>query len=42
MPGGEIVPAAERGGRLPIGHPGEDVKMGFHNVRKYYYMPGMQ
>ena len=43
MPGGEIVPAAERG-VIDCAEwitPGEDMKMGFHNVWKYYYTPGM-
>jgi TRAP-type mannitol/chloroaromatic compound transport system substrate-binding protein len=43
MPGGEIIPAAERGvidcaewiGGI------EDLKLGFHNVWKYHYTPGM-
>lgn len=43
MPGGEILPAAERGvvDCAEWVTPGEDIKMGFHNVWKYYYMPGM-
>jgi TRAP-type mannitol/chloroaromatic compound transport system substrate-binding protein len=43
MPGGEIVPAAERGviDCAEWVTPGEDMKMGFHNVWKYYYTPGM-
>ena len=43
MPGGEIIPAAERGviDCAEWVTPGEDLKMGFHNVWKYYYMPGM-
>jgi TRAP-type mannitol/chloroaromatic compound transport system substrate-binding protein len=43
MPGGEIVPAAERGvvDCAEWITPGEDMKMGFHNVWKYYYTPGM-
>jgi TRAP-type mannitol/chloroaromatic compound transport system substrate-binding protein len=43
MPGGEILPAAERG-LIDCAEwvtPGEDFKMGFHNIWKYYYMPGM-
>jgi TRAP-type mannitol/chloroaromatic compound transport system substrate-binding protein len=43
MPGGEIIPSAERGvidcaewiGGI------EDLKLGFHNVWKYHYTPGM-
>lgn len=43
MPGGEIVASAERGviDCAEWVTPGEDLKMGFHNVWKYYYMPGM-
>ncbi len=43
MPGGEILPAAERGviDCAEWVTPGEDIKMGFHNIWKYYYMPGM-
>lgn len=43
MPGGEILPAAERGviDCAEWVTPGEDLKMGFHNIWKYYYMPGM-
>ncbi|MBI2217718.1 MAG: TRAP transporter substrate-binding protein [Candidatus Rokubacteria bacterium] len=43
MPGGEIIPSAERG-LIDCAEwvtPGEDLKMGFHNIWKYYYMPGM-
>jgi TRAP-type mannitol/chloroaromatic compound transport system substrate-binding protein len=41
MPGGEIVPAAERG-VIECGEwvgPAEDMKMGFHTVWKHFYMP---
>ena len=41
MPGGEIVPAGERG-LIECGEwvgPAEDMKIGFQNVWKYYYMP---
>ena len=43
MPGGEILPAGERGviDCAEWVTPAEDVKMGFHNIWKYYYMPGM-
>jgi len=41
MPGGEIVPAAQRGA-IDCGEwvgPAEDMKIGFHLVWKYFYMP---
>jgi TRAP-type mannitol/chloroaromatic compound transport system substrate-binding protein len=41
MPGGEIVPAGERG-LIDCAEwvgPAEDMKMGFQSVWKYYYMP---
>jgi TRAP-type mannitol/chloroaromatic compound transport system substrate-binding protein len=41
MPGGEIVPAAERG-VIECGEwvgPAEDMRMGFHTVWKHFYMP---
>ncbi len=41
IPGGEIVPAGERG-VIDCGEwvgPAEDVKIGFQNIWKYYYMP---
>ena len=43
MPGGEIVPSAQRGviDAAEWCCPAEDVKLGFHNVWKYYYMPSM-
>jgi len=43
MPGGEIVPAAQRGviDAAEWCCPAEDVKLGFHSVWKYYYMPSM-
>ena len=43
MPGGEILPAAERGviDCAEWVTAGEDMKMGFHDIWKYYYMPGM-
>jgi len=43
LPGGEILPAAERGvidGAEWV-TPGEDLKMGFHDVWKYYGMPAL-
>ena len=43
LPGGEILPAAERG-VIDAGEwvtPGEDMKMGFHEIWKNYYLPGM-
>ncbi len=43
MPGGEIVPAAERGA-IECGEwvgPAEDMKIGFHLVWKYFYMPSV-
>jgi TRAP-type mannitol/chloroaromatic compound transport system substrate-binding protein len=43
MPGGEIVPAGERGviDAAEWVTPGEDMKMGLHEIWKYYYLPGM-
>jgi TRAP-type mannitol/chloroaromatic compound transport system substrate-binding protein len=41
MPGGEIVPAGQRG-VIECGEwvgPGEDMKIGFHTIWKHYYMP---
>jgi len=41
LPGGEIVPAAERG-VIECGEwvgPAEDMSVGFHTVWKYFYMP---
>ena len=41
MPGGEIVPAGERG-VIDCGEwvgPAEDMKLGLHTVWKYFYMP---
>lgn len=43
MPGGEIVPAAQRGA-IECGEwvgPAEDIKMGFHMVWKHFYMPSV-
>jgi TRAP-type mannitol/chloroaromatic compound transport system substrate-binding protein len=43
MPGGEIVPSAQRGviDAAEWCCPAEDIKLGFHGVWKYYYMPSM-
>jgi TRAP-type mannitol/chloroaromatic compound transport system substrate-binding protein len=43
MPGGEIIPAAERGVIDCAEWVGgvEDLRLGFHNVWKYHYTPGM-
>jgi TRAP-type mannitol/chloroaromatic compound transport system substrate-binding protein len=43
MPGGEIIPAAERGVIDCAEWIGgvEDLRLGFHNVWKYHYTPGM-
>jgi len=43
LPGGEILPAAERGVIDCAEWVGgiEDLKLGFHNVWKYHYTPGM-
>lgn len=43
LSGGEIVPAAERGviDAAEWVTPGEDMKMGFHEIWKHYYLPGM-
>jgi TRAP-type mannitol/chloroaromatic compound transport system substrate-binding protein len=43
IPGGEILPAAERGviDCAEWVTAGEDLKMGFHDIWKYYYVPGM-
>ena len=43
MPGGEIVPAAQRGvldAAEWIG-PADDMALGFHNVFKHYYLQGL-
>ena len=41
MPGGEIVPAAQRGviDCAEWVGPAEDMKIGFHTVWKHFYMP---
>jgi TRAP-type mannitol/chloroaromatic compound transport system substrate-binding protein len=43
LPGGEIVPALERGviDAAEWAFPLADMMMGFHQVLKYYYLPGM-
>ncbi len=43
IPGGEILPAAERGviDAAEWVSPGEDLKLGFQDVWKNYYLPGM-
>lgn len=43
MPGGEILPAAERGviDCAEWVTAAEDMQMGFQDIWKYYYMPGM-
>ena len=43
LPGGEIIPAAQRGviDCAEWVTPVEDMALGFQNVWKYYYMPGM-
>ena len=41
MPGGEVIPALERGAidGAEWAIPSHDILMGFHNVTKFYYMP---
>ncbi len=43
MPGGEIVPAAQRGviECAEWASPADDMKIGFHTVWKHYYMPSV-
>jgi TRAP-type mannitol/chloroaromatic compound transport system substrate-binding protein len=43
MPGGEIIPSAQRGVIDCAEWVGgvEDLRLGFHNVWKYHYTPGM-
>ena len=43
LPGGEILPALERGviDAAEWAFPRADTLMGFHQVLKYYYLPGM-
>jgi TRAP-type mannitol/chloroaromatic compound transport system substrate-binding protein len=43
LPGGEIVPAMQRGviDAAEYSEPSSDMSMGFQDVAKYYYLPGM-
>lgn len=43
LPGGEIIPAAERGliDGAEWGFPSEDLRLGMHQVFKHYYMPNV-
>jgi len=43
LPGGEIAPALERGviDAAEYSDPSSDMAMGFHDLRKYYHMPGI-
>jgi TRAP-type mannitol/chloroaromatic compound transport system substrate-binding protein len=42
LPGGEILPAAERGvlDATEWYTPGEDIRLGFHSIFKFYHYPG--
>jgi TRAP-type mannitol/chloroaromatic compound transport system substrate-binding protein len=44
MPGGEVIPALERGtiDGAEWAIPSHDILMGFHNVTKFYYMPDLR
>ena len=44
MPGGEVLPALERGtiDAAEWGIPSHDILMGFQNITKFYYMPDMR
>ncbi len=44
MPGGEVLPALERGtiDGAEWGIPSQDIDIGFHNITKFYYMPDMR
>lgn len=44
MPGGEVIPALERGliDGAEWAIPSHDILMGFHGVTKFYYMPDMR
>ncbi len=44
LPGGEVIPALERGAvdGAEWAIPSHDILMGFHNVAKYYYMPDLR
>lgn len=43
LPGGELVPAAQRGviDAAEWINPGEDIRLGLHQVWKHYYLQGM-
>ncbi len=43
LPGGEIVPALQRGviDAGEFSEPSSDMAMGFQDVAKYYYLPGI-
>ncbi len=43
LPGGEIVPALERGviDAAEYSDPSSDMSMGFHDVKKFYHLPGI-
>ena len=43
LPGGEIAPALERGviDAAEYSDPSSDMAMGFHDLRKFYHMPGI-
>ena len=44
LPGGEVLPALERGAvdGAEWAIPSHDILIGFHNVAKYYYMPDLR
>lgn len=44
MPGGEVIPALERGtiDGAEWAIPSHDILMGFHNVTKFYYVPDLR
>ena len=44
LPGGEVLPALERGAvdGAEWAIPSHDILVGFHNVAKYYYMPDLR
>jgi TRAP-type mannitol/chloroaromatic compound transport system substrate-binding protein len=44
LPGGEVIPALERGtiDGAEWAIPSHDILMGFHNITKFYYMPDMR
>jgi TRAP-type mannitol/chloroaromatic compound transport system substrate-binding protein len=43
LPGGEIVPALERGviDAAEYSDPSSDMSMGFQDVKKFYHLPGI-